>query len=252
MKLKTQWDYSELADAYLLRPDYAPDAIAKLLTTVGTASGDRVCDIGAGCAHLTIPLLEAGLVVDAVEPNDAMRRNGTARTSSFEKVRWHEGVGEATGMDSHVYRLVTFGSSFNVCDRALALAEARRLLVDDGWFACMWNHRSLEDPIQAAIEALIRDMVPEYSLGTRREDQTDVINASNLFGSVVYLEGSVHHEQTKAACVEAWRSHATLQRQAQEKFPAVVAAIDTYLQTLPGSAIEVPYVTRVWAAQVRT
>ena len=29
--MKTEWDYTNLADAYLKRPDYAPEAIKKML-----------------------------------------------------------------------------------------------------------------------------------------------------------------------------------------------------------------------------
>ena len=72
--MKTEWDYTLLANAYLERPDYAPFAINKLLEIAGVKKGEHVCDIGAGVAHLTIPLAEFGLFVKAVEPNDAMRK----------------------------------------------------------------------------------------------------------------------------------------------------------------------------------
>ena len=185
-----------------------------------------------------------------MEPNDAMRANGIKRTSAMADVQWFEGTGEATGMDDGAYDLVTFGSSFNVCDRPKALAETKRILVPGGWFACMWNHRELDDPIQSWIEGIIRDGVPGYGYGTRREDQTNVIEASGLFRSVVTVSGKVVHEQSKVDCVEAWRSHATLERQAGEKFHDVVNSIEAYLDGLPGSSIMVPYRTNIWVAQL--
>ncbi len=114
----------------------------------------------------------------------------------------------------------------------------------------MWNHRELDDPIQSRIEGIIRDGVPGYGYGTRREDQTNVIEASGLFRSVVTVSGKVVHEQSKVDCVEAWRSHATLERQAGEKFHDVVNAIEAYLDGLPGSSIMVPYRTNIWVAQL--
>lgn len=249
--MKTEWDYSNLAVAYLKRPDYADAAIDAMLKIAGVSSSGlkTVCDVGAGVAHLTRKLAERGLNVTAVEPNDSMRGLGIQQTAQWPDLRWIEGVGEATGCPDDSYDLVTFGSSFNVCDRPKALQEAVRILKAGGWFACMWNHRLLSDPVQSRIEAIIGDAIPAYSYGTRREDQTDIIDASGLFGPVVQVSGRVMHSQTIEECVEAWRSHATLERQAGAAFPDIVAKIAAYLESLGTSSLAIPYTTHIWLAQ---
>lgn len=248
--MKTTWDYTSLADAYLKRPDYADAAIDAMLA-IASLTGGTACDAGAGVAHLTLMLAARGFSVVAVEPNDAMRANGQQRTATLPQVRWHEGTGEVTGQPASAFDIVTFGSSFNVCDQRLALQETVRILKPRGWFACMWNHRDLDDPIQARIEAIIRDTIPNYGYGTRREDQTAVIDASGLFGPVVQVASRVVHEQSVVECVEAWRSHATLARQAGDRFPQIVAAIERYLGELGVAAITIPYTTRIWVARKR-
>ena len=247
--MKTEWDYTELADAYLKRPDYAQSAIDKMLETAGVEKGDAVCDVGAGAAHLTIKLAEYGLKVCAVEPNDAMRANGIKRTAQFQNVSWHVGVGEHTGMEDNVFGLVTFGSSFNVCDRQLALKEGARILKLNGWFACMWNHRDLEDPLQQEIEAVLKKHIKDYSYGTRREDQTIVIEESGLFGEVIYLEGTVVHEITAKNFIEGWKSHGTVYRQSLEKFNLINEEIRKLVESVGTENIKVPYTTRIWMAQ---
>ncbi len=249
--MKTEWDYTALANAYLKRPDYADAAIDAMLAIAGAEKADRFCDVGAGVAHLTLMLAARQLEVTAIEPNDAMRANGIKRTEGLANVHWHEGTGEHTGQPAQSFDMVTFGSSFNVCDRAAALKETARLLKPRGWFACMWNHRQLDDPIQAEIENIIKKKVAGYGYGTRREDQTAIIDASALFLPVVHLDARVIHEQTIAECVEAWRSHATLERQAGPAFDAVVEAIADYLDSLKVATIEIPYSTHIWVAQLR-
>jgi ubiquinone/menaquinone biosynthesis C-methylase UbiE len=246
--MKTEWDYTALADAYLKRPDYSDAAIDAMLAIARLGTG-KICDVGAGVAHLTLMLAARGFEVTAVEPNDAMRANGRKRTTSFPKVRWFEGTGEQTGQSDKTFDMVTFGSSFNVCDRQAALKETARILKPRGWFGCMWNHRRLDDPIQNRIETIIKAAVPSYGYGTRREDQTAVIETSKLFGPVVHLDAGVVHQQTITECVEAWRSHATLARQAGDSFGQVVEAIETYLQGLGQDAIQIPYSTNIWIAQ---
>jgi ubiquinone/menaquinone biosynthesis C-methylase UbiE len=249
--MKTEWDYTALAGAYVKRPNYAEAAIDAMLSISSSKQGDKICDVGAGVAHLTLILADRGLDLVAVEPNDAMRSLGVQRTEHLANVRWHEGTGEETGQAKQAFDMVTFGSSFNVCDRQQALMETSRILKPRGWFACMWNHRQLEDPIQAQIEAIIKDLVSDYGYGSRREDQTAVIDSSGMFGPVIHLESRVLHEQSIEECVEAWRSHATLERQAGIVFQDVVVAIESYLQRLNMPTIQIPYSTNIWVAQLR-
>ncbi len=248
--IKTKWDYTELAKTYAQRPEYAPTAIDAMVAIADVSAGDAVCDVGAGVAHLTLPLAARELNVFAVEPNDAMRERGMVRTREFDNVRWFEATGEHTNQDDSAFELVTFGSSFNVCDRPAALLEAARILKARGWFACMWNHRNLADPIQAAIEKIIVQQLGTYDYGSRREDQTETINQSGLFGPVCRLEADVVHVQPVEECIAAWRSHGTLQRQAGEQFGSVIEAIEKHLHNLNTPSVLVPFTTRIWMAQL--
>lgn len=249
--MKTEWDYTDLAEAYLKRPDYAQSAIDKMLETVGVKKGDEVCDVGAGAAHLTLKLAEYGLHVCAVEPNDAMRKNGIKRTEKYPDVKWFDGIGEHTGMESGRFEMVTFGSSFNVCDRQEALQETKRILKAGGWFACMWNHRDLNDPLQKEIEDILKEQIPGYSYGTRREDQTEVINQSGLFEEVIYVEGNVVHDMLAEDFIEGWKSHGTVQRQSKEKFDSINREIRKIVEKRGETYIKVPYTTRIWMARLK-
>ena len=249
--MKTEWDYTDLADAYLKRPDYAQEAIDKMLETAGVKKGDKACDVGAGAAHLTMKLAEYGLKVCAVEPNDAMRKNGIMKTKQYQDVQWFEGVGEHTGMEEGAFDLVTFGSSFNVCNRQEALLESKRILKPQGWFACMWNHRDLSDPLQMEIENILKQEIEDYSYGTRREDQTEVINESGLFQNVIYVEGSVLHDVLAEDFIEGWKSHGTVHRQSKDKFDYINKQIRNVVEAKGEEYIKIPYTTRIWMAQVR-
>lgn len=246
-----QFDYTPFAVTYEFRPDYVPDVIRAVLRTAHVEPGDSACDIGAGSAHLTIPLLEYGLWVDAVEPNAAMRGIGERRTASFGSVRWHEGVGENTGQPTGRYALVTFGSSFDRTDQPRALVETARLLRPGGYFVCGWNHRVLDDPLQAKVEALIHDYVPDYQYGLRRSDPSAVIADSGLFETPVKLSGRIVYRVNAEIWCDAWRSHSTLGLQAGPRFDEVVDAIRRLVRDVAGDQVEVPYVTRMWVARLR-
>lgn len=249
--MKTEWDYTNLAEAYLKRPDYAVSAVEEMLKKCKIKSGDKVCDVGAGAAHLTLLLAKYGCKVNAVEPNDAMRANGIVRTKEYPDVTWSEGVGEHTNMEADQFSLVTFGSSFNVCDRQEALQETSRILKEGGYFACMWNHRDLEDPLQEEIETILKKNINDYNYGSRREDQTEIVKESGLFNEVEYIEGTVIHEILAEDFIKGWESHGTVYRQSPEKFDKINTEIRAVVEQRGKEYIKVPYTTRIWMAQVK-
>lgn len=245
-----QIDYSKYAATYEHRADYAPQVLAAVLRVTGATPGDLTCDIGAGPGHMTIPLLEHGLEVHAVEPTPAMREVGVRRTARFTGVSWFDGVGERSGRPSSAYRLVTFGSSFDRTDQPAALRETARLLRPGGHFGCLWNHRDLTDPLQQDIEGLIHDRIPEYSYGLRRTDPSGVIAASGLFEDVVHLSGTVIHDVAATHWCDAWRAHVTLGEQAGDRIDEIVGEITELVRARCGDRVRVPYVTRAWVARV--
>ena len=180
-----------------------------------------------------------------------MRENGIRKTEQYKNVRWFEGVGEHTGMANNQFDLVTFGSSFNVCNRQEALLESRRILKENGWFACMWNHRHLNDPLQKEIEDILKDQIADYRYGTRREDQTEIINRSGLFGQVIYVEGTVLHDILAEDFIEGWKSHGTVQRQSKDKFALINQEIRRAVEAKGKEYIKVPYTTRIWMAKAK-
>ena len=246
---KVSWDYTEHASHYDKRADYCSDTIKNLLKAIGCAPSRPVADLGAGTGKLTKELLSHGLTVSSVEPNDAMRTIGIQNTKG-KSATWSVGTGEATGLPTSSVYAAFFGSSFNVVDQSLALSEVSRILVPNGWFACMWNHRDLDDPIQQRIESIIKSSIPTYSYGSRREDPTNIINTSGHFSATKSIEGSFVWKMPKSDVIVAWKSHATLKRQAGSDavFSSIIKEIASYLDKLP-EIIDVPYTTRIYFAQ---
>lgn len=244
---RTEWDYSALAAHYDSRAEYAVEAIDAILAGLALASGSQVADVGAGTGKLARPMAQRGLVVSAVEPNDQMREYGIRNTRGMA-VSWREGTGEATGLSDGSVNAVTFGSSFNVVNQQAALAESRRIVKQGGGFCCMWNHRDLDDPLQARIETIIRREVPGYDYGTRRQDPSEVLRTSGMFEQVTPFSAGFAVEMTRDALMDAWRSHGTVARQAGVRFKEVLQQIE---DEIDADVVQVPYTTRGWYARFR-
>jgi SAM-dependent methyltransferase len=240
------WDYTELAKDYDNRPGYDEGLVREVLDECGVAPGSVVLEVGAGTGKLTALLLGERLRVLASEPNAAMRAVALAKPS-VRQAAWLAALGEALPVRAAAVDLVAYGSSFNVLDARAALDECARVLRPGGHWLALWNHRDLHDPLQAEVEACIRRHVPGYDYGSRRVDPDAAVRQHRRFGHFGFAERRMVVRVQTAAWLAAWRSHATLARQAG-------GALDTILRELraivgAADVVEVPYFTRAWLAR---
>lgn len=129
--------FTTRADAYTSgRPGY-PAALGEVLQTRGLLSAG-VADIGAGTGLFTRLLLDFGAVVDAVEPNDAMR-GALEQTVSSPRLRAHAGTSDATGLPAASVGLVTAAQAAHWFDPQASMQEFRRILTPGGSLLLVWN-----------------------------------------------------------------------------------------------------------------
>ena len=183
--------------------------------------------------------------------NNGAGESRTGQNRTEQNITWTVGTGEDTKMPSNYFDLVTFGSSFNVCDRQAALLETKRILKSNGWFACMWNHRDLNDKLQSEIENILKKNISDYDYGIRREDQMNLLKQSGIFTRLEFVEEKVIHTISVEDIIEAWKSHGTVYRQAKERFNKIIMEITDLLQKESSDKIQVPYWTRIWIGQVK-
>lgn len=245
------WDYTKHAKFYSYRPNYAPKSIDMLtsLAKEGRAKV-KVADIGAGSGNLSIMLLERGLEVVAVEPNDAMREIGIERTQG-KNITWVRATGIDSTLQSGEFDYVTFGSSFNVMDRNFAMQEAHRLLKPNCYFSCMWNHRDLADPIQEKAESVIVKFVPNYDRGVRRQDQREIIESrKDLFDNIIYLEEDFYFHQSIDNYINAWKSVKNPYWDLEtSEGNALFENISNAMREALPSEFSIKYTTRCWSAR---
>ena len=249
--IKTNWDYSQLAKNYDHRADYDLSLIKKVLNDFGCKKNFPVADIGAGTGKLTKQLLKQNLIVSAVEPNSNMRKFGIKNCKNFDKINWSAATAENTGLFEKNIYAVFFGSSFNVVDYKKVFKELKRILIKNGYFCCLWNHRDLEDPLQKRVEGIIKKYVKKYSYGERRGNVIPILKESNLFKKIKFLEKKFFHSTPKQTYIQAWKSHGTLKRQANKNFKNIIGEISKEINKNDEEYIKVPFKTVVYYAQLK-
>lgn len=245
-----QGDFTALAKDYVHRPAYAEGVIDVLFAQAGPSA--VAADVGAGTGKLTGMLSGLGLNGFAVEPNDAMRREGEAL--DLPGFRWRAGAAEATTLPDQSVDLVTMASAFHWTDQPRALAEFHRILRPGGLLAVMWNPRDLtRDRLQAEIEETIAALLPDvrrkssgaaaYTAGVE-----DVLVGSGLFRAPLFLEAPHELVMSPEDHLGAWRSVNDIQSKAAEAGPGKWQEIlDAIAAKLEGrDQVRVLYRTRAW------
>jgi len=250
--VEKNWDYSLQAMYYSYRPNYSHKAIDILVNYVNTEKSNDfiVADIGSGTGNLSIMLVERGLNVVAIEPNDEMRNIGIDRIKS-DNIKWIKAGGLNTTLEDRSVNWVTFGSSFNVMDRSLALKESYRILKKDGFFSCLWNHRKLDDKIQKIAEDTIIEFIPDYERGVRREEQRSILEKhSLLFKDIFYLELDFEIESNIESYINAWKSvrNKYWDRSTPEGEDIFNKIMEKIRERCPDK-FNISYTTRAWTAQ---
>ena len=126
--------FDRIADDYDARPRYPEWVFDTLAKRCGLGPGASVLEVGPGTGQATLPMLERGARITAVEPGAALAcrlaeratgRDVTVVVSRFEDVEVHEAT----------FDLVASATAFHWVDVSIGLHKAARALHDGGWLA---------------------------------------------------------------------------------------------------------------------
>ncbi|MBJ8103040.1 MULTISPECIES: class I SAM-dependent methyltransferase [Bacillus cereus group] len=146
--MKTTGNFTDEADIYAkYRPNY-PNEYIDYLFSANQLKEDRiVADIGSGTGIFSRQLLEKGLNVIGVEPNDDMRKMAEQSLKLYSRFQSIKVTAENTTLKEHSVDLVTVAQAFHWFDKVAFKIECQRILKPKANVALVWNSRDLTSPI---------------------------------------------------------------------------------------------------------
>ena len=172
------------------RPGYPQAAIDWMVDQLGITPISTVVDLGAGTGKFSRMMRSTGARVIAIEPVAAMRVELTSAAPDVEVVA---GTAEAISCADASVDVVTAAQAFHWFAGPVALNEIHRVLRPAGGLGLIWNRRDKRDPLQAAIDAIIRPYRAEAPTH-ERDPWREPMMVSALFRPAG--ERQFSHEQT--------------------------------------------------------
>ena len=234
-----------------VRPAYPHEAVAALIDAARSGRGVnapgrdgplRAADIGAGTGKMSELLARGGLLVDAVEPSEAMR----AQASAIEGVTWHDGVAEETGLPNDVYDIVVFAQSWHWMDPERAGLEAARILAPGGVLAIVWNQMAVSIPWVHRLTRIMRsgdvhrpDRPPTPGGGFAPMTLTQVAWEDRMAPEEILTLGTTRSSYIRSSEAGRARMQENLRWYLYE-----------HLGYAPGELVTIPYATLVWISHL--
>ena len=234
-----------------VRPAYPDEAVAALVDAARRARGAdasvqggplRAADIGAGTGKMSELLARAGLLVDAVEPSEAMR----AQASSIEGVTWHDGVAEQTGLPNDMYDIVVFAQSWHWVDSERAGLEVERILAPGGALGIVWNQMDVSIPWVHRLTRIMRsgdvhrpDKPPTPGGGFAPMALTQIAWEDRMTPEEILTLGTTRSSYIRSSEAGRARMQENLRWYLYE-----------HLGYAPGETVTIPYTTLVWLARL--
>ena len=234
-----------------VRPAYPDEAVAALVDAARRARGAdasgrggplRAADIGAGTGKMSESLARAGLLVDAVEPSEAMR----AQASPIEGVTWHDGVAEWTGLPNDLYDIVVFAQSWHWVDSERAGLEVERILAPGGALGIVWNQMDVSIPWVHRLTRIMRsgdvhrpDKPPTPGGGFAPMTLTQVAWEDRMTPEQILTLGTTRSSYIRSSEAGRARMQENLRWYLYE-----------HLGYAPGETVTIPYTTLVWLARL--
>ncbi len=177
VKAPTERFSDRVSDYVKYRPSYPQQLIQTLCAECNLGPRSVAVDVGAGTGIFSALLLEAGMRVVAVEPNESMRRAAEEKLAAHPHFTSRPGSAERTGLDAGSADLLTAAQAFHWFRRDEARREFGRILRPGGWVALIWNQRNTRTPFLAAYEKMLQTYAPDYAASAHRDEDPAAIEA---------------------------------------------------------------------------
>jgi SAM-dependent methyltransferase/GNAT superfamily N-acetyltransferase len=253
--LATSFD-ADVSNYERARPAYPAELWSRLVDVCGIGPGTRLLEIGPGTGMATVPLLDLGAQIVAIEPGPNM----AARLRERVEGRACE-ILESTFEDAHVvgpFDVVGAGTAFHWVDPQVGIPKAASLLVDGGWLALWWTVHGHPDVRDDEWDEAYRRITEGFQTNERRESKLYAfdrdarvaeITAGGLFRLVDHVVIPWQHTHDGASLRALFASFSDWSTLPEPDRTVALDAVAAFVDERPGGTVTRTYATVLFLAE---
>lgn len=175
-----EWTFDTVASEYArLRPGYPTELYEKIFAYIPICQGSKALEIGIGGGQATLPVLETGCQVTAVEYGDHFSRLCREKFKDYPGFSVITGKFEDAVLSENTYDLVFSASAFHWVPEEIGYKKVLSILKKGGAFARLANHpfRDKGNPILCD---RIQELYAKYMSNTTPPEEYRPIDAKEI------------------------------------------------------------------------
>jgi SAM-dependent methyltransferase len=174
-RLSRRTSFDGAAERYArYRPGYPPEVFDRLAAYAGLTEGSRVLEVAPGTGQATVPMVERGWRVTAVELGEDLAAATRAATGGAVPV--HLAPFEGWPLPAEPFDAVVCTSAFHWLDPAVRLPKMAEALRPGGAVALAWSHHVAGGTVEffTEVQGCYRRHAPDLAAAHTQPDERDL------------------------------------------------------------------------------
>ena len=206
-----------------MRPTYVKALFDDIISFSSLDSNKAALEIGIGTGQATLPFLNTGCRVTAVELGKELADFSKAKFSEFTNFEIINGAFESVELEENFFDLIYAATAFHWIEQESGYTKAYRLLKSGGTLALFWNHPAPpDDELNAAMQKVYDKYKPASQDSSRvhkysEENCLEIVSRTEQYGFVdvnykIYCQTRAFDADSYIALLNTYSDHRAMPR----------------------------------------
>jgi ubiquinone/menaquinone biosynthesis C-methylase UbiE len=222
-----------------MRPTYVKDLYDDVIQFSNLGSNKIALEIGIGTGQATLPFLNSGCKVTAVELGKDLAEFSKEKFSKYNNFDIINNDFESVDLRNSPFDLIYSATAFHWIPQETGYTKAYRLLKSGGAMALFWNHPSRpEDDLHIAMQKIYDKYMPATHPKSKvhkfSEDKClEIVNTIKQYGFIdinykLYYQTRIFDANSYIALLKTYSDHRALQKDKWKPFEEEMRAAISY------------------------